>query len=119
MADLKSMFEKMNFSNVLTYIQSGNVFFDLNEEIDTSELAEKIERTLKKEFGFDVPVIVRTPEEIEIAINQNPFYKGDTDIVQLHLTFLNEKPTAENQEKAESYNYEPDKFQIQGKDVFI
>ena len=119
MADLKSMFEKMKFSNVSTYIQSGNVLFDLKKEVEKSELTEKIEKSIKKEFGFDVPVIVRTPKEIETAINQNPFYKDDTDIVHLHLTFLSETPTEENQEKTESYSYEPDKFEIKGKDVFI
>ena len=119
MADLKAMFGKMKFSNVKTYIQSGNVFFDLTKEIDNSELAQKIEKAIKKEFGFDVPVIVRTPKEIETIINQNPFYNKDTDIIHLHLTFLNEEPTAENQEKTGLYDYEPDKFEIKGKDVFI
>jgi uncharacterized protein (DUF1697 family) len=119
MADLKSMFEKLNFSNVQTYIQSGNVLFDLNEEIENTKLALNIELAIKDNFGFEVPVIVRTPEEINTAINLNPFYKDETDIVHLHLTFLNEEPTAQNQENAASYNYEPDKFEIRGKDVFI
>lgn len=119
MADLKSMFEKMNFSNVHTYIQSGNVFFDSKKEADNLESASNIEKTIKEEFGFEVPVIIRTPKEIETVINQNPFYKNDTDIIHLHLTFLNEKPTDENQEKAELYSYEPDKFVLKGKDVFI
>jgi len=119
MADLKSMFEKMKFSNVRTYIQSGNVIFDLTKEIGNSELANKIEKGIKKEFGFDVPIIVRTPKEIETSINQNPFYKDKTNIIHLHLTFLNKKPAAENQEKAESHNYDPDNFKIIEKDVFI
>lgn len=119
MADLKSMFEKMNFLNVKTYIQSGNVFFDLKKEIGNLELAQKIEKAIKKEFGFDVPVIVRTSKEIKTVINQNPFYNNNTDIIHLHLTFLGEEPTLENQEKAKSCNYEPDKFEIKGKEVFI
>lgn len=119
MADLKSMFEKMKFSNVSTYIQSGNVFFDAEKGFDNRDLGQKIENAIEKEFGFEVPVIVRTPKEIDSAINQNPFSYDDTDIVHLHLTFLNEEPTTENQEKAESYNYEPDKFEIKGKNVFI
>ena len=119
MADLKLMFEKMNFSNVSTYIQSGNVLFNLKKKVGNSELAQKIEAEIKKEFGFEVPVIVRTSKEIEAAINQNPFYKEGSDVVHLHLTFLNEEPTEENQEKTESYKYEPDKFEIKGKDIFI
>ena len=69
MADLKSMFEKMKFSNVSTYIQSGNVIFDLEKEFDNRDLGQKIEKAIEKELGFEVPVIVRTPEEIDSAIN--------------------------------------------------
>lgn len=119
MTDLKSMFENMKFSNVNTYIQSGNVFFEVKKDIGNSEVAKKIEEAIEDKFGFDVPVIVKTPKEIEKAINRNPFYKDGVDIVHLHLTFINEEPTKENQEKTESYNCEPDKFEIKERDVFI
>ncbi|WP_224484714.1 DUF1697 domain-containing protein [Robertkochia aurantiaca] len=119
MADLKSMFEKMKFSNVHTYIQSGNVFFESKNDIDNIELSKNIEEALKEAFGLEVPVIVRTPKEIETAISQNPFYRNDSDIGHLHLTFLKEEPTDENQDKAKSYNYEPDRFKIKGRDIFI
>jgi len=119
MADLKSMFEKMKFLNISTYIQSGNVIFDLEKKFDNRDLGQKIEKEIEKEFGFEVPVIVRTPKEISTAINQNPFYKDETDIANLHLTFLNTEPIEENQKKTETYNYKPDKFKIEGKDVFI
>jgi uncharacterized protein (DUF1697 family) len=119
MTDLKSMFENMKFSNVNTYIQSGNVFFEVKKEICNSEVAKKIEEAIENKFGFDVPVIVKTHKEIETAINRNPFYKDGVDIAHLHLTFINEEPTKENQQKTESYNYEPDKFEIKVRDVFI
>lgn len=118
MEDLISMFEKMSFSNVRTYIQSGNVIFNLNTKVNNSELAKDIEEAIKEKFGFEVPVVIRTPKEIETAINQNPFYKK-TDPDHLHLTFLNEEPTPELQEKLESYDFEPDRFKIIGKEVFI
>jgi len=119
MADLKLMFEKMAFSNVSTYIQSGNVFFNTNKEIDCLKLEQKIEKAINEKFGFEVPVIVRTPNEILEAIKNNPFYKNDNEIRHLHLTFLNAKPTEENRKKTEAYNFEPDKFAISGKCVFV
>ncbi len=119
MADLKSMFEQMKFSNVSTYIQSGNVFFDVEDEVDPSVLAQNLEAAIKKTFGFEVPVIIRTPEEIERAIQQNSFYQAGSDISHLHLSFLSEEPAIEHQAETASYNYAPDKFDIQGKDVFI
>ena len=119
MADLRGLFEKMKFSNISTYIQSGNVFFNVKSEPNNLELSQKIEEAIKKEFGLEVPVIVRTPKEIEVAINQNPFYQSNSDITSLHLTFLQEKPTEENRQTTAAYNYEPDQFLIEGKEVFI
>ncbi len=118
MADLRAMLEKMNFSNVKTYIQSGNVIFDA-AETNNLKLSASIAKAITEQFGFEVPVIVRTSEEWAKSVGQNPFYNKGADIGQLHLTFLSEEPKPEEKEKTESYNYEPDKFVIQGKDVFI
>lgn len=117
MADLKSMCEKLGLENVTTYIQSGNLIF--NSDKPNSELENDLEKAITEKYGFDVPVIVRTEKELENSINSNPFFDKETDIKQLHLTFLKEKPNKENLEKTLTFNYEPDKFQIEDKDVFI
>ncbi|MBK8781165.1 MAG: DUF1697 domain-containing protein [Anaerolineales bacterium] len=57
MLDLKSSFEGMGFSNVLTYIQSGNVLFESDEK-DKAILTTKIEKGLSKRFDFLARVVV-------------------------------------------------------------
>ncbi len=117
MADLKSMCEKLGLKNVTTYIQSGNLIF--NSDKPNSELENDLEKAITKKYGFDVPVIVRKDKELENSIDNNPFFDKVADIKQLHLTFLKEKPKKENIEKVLTFNYEPDKFKIEDKDVFI
>ena len=117
MADLKSMCEKLELKNVKTYIQSGNLIF--NSDRQNSDLENDLEKAILENFGFEVPVIVRTEKELESAINNNPFFDKDSDIKQLHLTFLKEKPCQENVDKIITYNYEPDEFKIKDKDTFI
>jgi len=119
MADLKALFSELNFSKITTYIQSGNVIFDTDGKAEDLALSKRLEKAINERFGFDVPVIIRTANELEQAINQNPFFKGDPDLAHLHLTLLNEEPTPENQLQLQTYNYEPDKFVLDGKDVFI
>lgn len=120
MADLKLLFQNLGFSNIITYIQSGNVIFNDAKDVNDLELAQQIERAITAKYQFDVPVIIRSSKEIVKAVKKNPFYQKDAeDISQLHLTFLNDLPTKENLTKIESYNYEPDKFAINGKEVFI
>jgi len=119
MKDLKCLFEKLGFSKVETYIQSGNVIFDADEK-ETSGLERKIQEIITETFGFDVPVIVRTTDEIAESIANNPFWKEkDADIDRLHLTFLKEVPTPEKLEKIKTIIFPPDKFEIIGKDVFV
>lgn len=60
MAELKKVFEKLDYSDVRTYINSGNVVFTSSKK-DFS----KIEKALKKAFGFDVAVVVRDAKSIK------------------------------------------------------
>ncbi len=57
MADLKALFEKVGFTDVITYIQTGNVIFSIKQDISSLELALKIENAILEKYGFDVPVI--------------------------------------------------------------
>jgi uncharacterized protein (DUF1697 family) len=120
MEDLKLLFSELGFKNISTYIQSGNVLFGSDVKQTDIEIAELIEQAILREYKFEVPVIVRVREELELAIKNNPFYQSnETDLNQLYLTFLKEVPVQENLVKVESTNFEPDKFKISGKDVFV
>ena len=117
MADLKALCQKLGWTNVVTYIQSGNLIFD--SEKQNSELEITLEKAISRKYGFDVPVIIRNASELQTSIGKNSFAERDADITKLHLTFLKEKPSKENVEKIKTYNYEPDKFEIEEKYVFI
>lgn len=69
---------------------------------------------------FIIYLIIRSSKEIAKVANNNPFLQQkETDITQLHLTFLKELPTSENLSKINAYNYEPDQFVMEGKNAFI
>lgn len=117
MTDLKKLCENLAFKHVKTYIQSGNIIFNSDEPIPV--LAKNLEEAIQAQFGFDVPVIIITQNELETTINNNPFIGKDAAINQLHVTFLKEEPTNTAVTKALTYNYPPDEFKITGKTVFI
>lgn len=78
MKKLKALFESQGFTNVSTYINSGNIFFDSNESPEI--LQKKIVASIKKEFGFDVPTLVKTKEEIKIIAAAIPkIWLNDTE----------------------------------------
>jgi len=120
MADLKSLFEKLGFSNVQTFIQSGNIIFESIKKESNTDLERNIQKAISETFSFDVPVIVRTSEEMAESIANNPFWKEkDADIERLHLTFLKELPSVEKLEKIKDLQFLPDRFQIIGQEAFI
>jgi uncharacterized protein (DUF1697 family) len=91
MESLRAMFESLGFSDVASYIQSGNVLFsadDLSIEAMEKLIAEKIEA----EFGFSVPVLVRSLAELQKVLRENPFMDGRHDEEKLHVTFLSTEP---------------------------
>lgn len=68
MSKLKKVFENLDFKNVSTYINSGNVIF----ETDKKDLEPLIEKTLKKAFGFPLRIVVRDDENIKKLCKEIP-----------------------------------------------
>ena len=89
---LKALYENMNFNNVRTYIQSGNVVFT-RIETDVKEIESRIAEEIANIYGFTVPVIVFTKDTLHMIINLNPFINDPSkDISFLHVTFLASTP---------------------------
>jgi len=67
MKRLKGVFEAAGMQDVRTYINSGNVVFGY-EKMNTQVLADKLERAIEHEFGFPVPTIVRSEQEMSETV---------------------------------------------------
>ncbi|MFI5187710.1 MAG: DUF1697 domain-containing protein [Chitinophagales bacterium] len=120
MTDLKALYEKLEFKEVSTFIQSGNVIFKTDKKLSGQQLAERIEQALIKQYGFNVPVINRTLGELKKLVVSNPFLKiKGTDQSKLHVTFLAREPETANRELVEAFDYSPDQFIISGSEVFL
>ncbi len=89
---LKTMYRQLNFQNIETYLQSGNVIFS-DDKSNPSDLAATISSKIQEQFGFDVPVIVFKVDELKAIKEANPF-KDDLRMDQqfLHVTFLASDP---------------------------
>lgn len=119
MADLKALYESLGFKAVQTYIQSGNVLFETSKG-DGQALAAKIEKAIAKQYGFEVPVLLRSAAELNALIAANPYSeRRDIDTNRLYLTFLAEVPAKEALERTKACNFPPDEFSIAGKEVYL
>jgi uncharacterized protein (DUF1697 family) len=84
-AELKVAFEAMGFTEVKTLLASGNVLFDSRTD---KGLKTKIEAGLKEQFGFEVPVVLRSLDQLKAMVKANPFGREAGEDAQLHVLLL-------------------------------
>jgi uncharacterized protein (DUF1697 family) len=115
MAELKKVLEKSGLINVKTLLASGNVVFSQRDGFPESnsnilQLQRLIPSIIEKEFGFPVPVLLRTHKEIEKIIELNPFKEIKvTPQIRLYVTFLFENP---EKKSTASYISKDESFKI-------
>jgi uncharacterized protein (DUF1697 family) len=108
MADLRAELEKLGFSGVRTHLNSGNALFtsDLMEAV----LEPAIEVALEARFGFHIPVLVRSREELRSALEGLPFSSEQVenaqaaagDAASLYLVFLSRPLPLEAEERVKA-----------------
>ena len=87
MAELRELLNDLEFQNVQTYIQSGNIILESKKA--KSEICKIINEGIFAKFGYDVPVIARTVSGWKKAIANYPFPVDNIKIVA--FVFLNRK----------------------------
>ena len=116
MADLKALYESLGFTNVRTYIQSGNVAFATDS---TADLTALIQTAIATKYCFDVPIIVLTNTELTAIVQNNSFIVLTEDTTKLHVTFLGATPTETALMKLQKLSFAPDAFQITDRAVYL
>ncbi len=112
MADLRRVLESSGLEEVETYLRSGNVVFD-SKENDRSLLLDRLEGLLAAEFGFDIPMVVVTAEELSRVVDANP-YAGPAaaDPTKVHVTFLEPMPAPTAWRDVKAQNFGEERFEV-------
>ena len=92
---LRGAFEEAGLENVSTFRTSGNVMFECGREA-VGKLTARIEKALSDGLGFDVPVYLRTEEELLSIASAEPFDAAATEKSEgkLQVGLLLKKPSA-------------------------
>lgn len=94
MADFRKLLEKLGFSKVETYIQSGNAVFDAPGS--ATAVARAVAAALEKHMRVPVGVLIRTHAELGRIIVANPFAaEAAADGARVHAVFLSAPPAAD------------------------
>ena len=109
MKDLKLLFQDLGFENIKTYIQSGNVVFESKKK-EVSTLSKWITAKIKEDYNYDIPVIIKTLEEIQAIYDVNPFFTKNVDIKKLYVVYLSKNPL--DVKNLTDCNFKKDTFKI-------
>lgn len=114
MADLKVLFETLGFTEVQTYIQSGNVVFLASE---STEHASTIADTIENKYGFNVPVLVKTASEVEEILFNCPL--SEEKMLKSYFVLLFETPSEAVKETLDPKAYPSEEFIITNSCVYL
>jgi uncharacterized protein (DUF1697 family) len=90
MPRLREVLEERGHGAVRTHLASGNVLLD--SDLTEADLAADLSTVIEQEFGFDVPVVVRTGAEMAAVLAGDPFAMVATDLSRYSVTFLPAAP---------------------------
>lgn len=91
MADLKTLFTSLGYTEVVTYIQSGNIIFKSHEK-DIDEITTVLKKTIVDTYGFELPVFVLTRKMLTQVYENyalSPEYIESSYFTLLHTIPLN------------------------------
>ena len=104
------------YSGVRTYIQSGNIVLESGAS-DGAALSLEIAGHISSRFGFEVPVIVRTPRQLVTAVQAIPFVSADAS--KLHITFLSESVEQDAVNRLSDLRKAGEEFAVRGSMVYL
>jgi len=118
--ELRRHFEGMGFEEVATFRASGNVIFSSNGREAEAKLAQQVEAELDERLGYDVPVFLRSIEEVAAIAAQRPF---DPELVEkskgkLQVSLLKKKPSAAAKKKALALAGDEDLLAIEVRELY-
>ena len=87
MRELASDLRALGLENVRTYIQSGNAVFEVTGSVSKT-LPVKIAARIEERHGFRPQVLIRSSDELQTAVDANPFPEAESNPKTLHVFFL-------------------------------
>ena len=115
MPELRAMATDLGYTDVATYINSGNLIFASIKK--PAALEREISAAVKERSGTDTDVAVRTPEQLREILADNPYPDGSPS--QVTVAFLTRPAPAGAEQKVAAMATEAEPFTFAGSEVYV
>jgi uncharacterized protein (DUF1697 family) len=111
MARLRELAEGLGYTDVSTYLQSGNLIVttDTNKPADVEAA---IAGAIRDDLGVDVAVLARSRKELAAVVAANPFADKTSAPKRLHVNFLTKQPAAATLKALDRNEFDPERFEF-------
>ncbi|HEY3728571.1 MAG TPA: DUF1697 domain-containing protein [Solirubrobacteraceae bacterium] len=116
MADLRELLSDAGYEDVRTYVQSGNIV--LSSDATPAQLEDQCAKLISERFGFEVPVVVRTRDELAKVVAANPLQAFADNPKRYQVSFLHKRLDPETAERVRGLAVEPEKLVIDGREIY-
>jgi uncharacterized protein (DUF1697 family) len=110
MARLRALLEELGYQGVRTYVNSGNAVFSGPRRSE-----KHLETAIAKTFGFDVPVVLRSRDELADVVRANPLRDVASDPAKHLVVFC----AADASIDLDPADFAPDTFEVRGREVYL
>jgi uncharacterized protein (DUF1697 family) len=117
MAELRELLLAEGHAEVRTLLQSGNVVLDADMPAD--DLARSVAETLERRFGFPVPTVVRTGEELLGVVTKNPLGAVATDPARSLVSFFAGEVPPGLDERLRAVDPGKDQYAVDGRELYL
>jgi uncharacterized protein (DUF1697 family) len=114
MAPLREVFAALGFTDIKTYVNSGNVVFG-----GRKASVAKVEQAIAAEFGFDVPVVLRTRDELAGVVAANPLADTASNASRYLVLFGDGEIDPERAADLDADALAPEVFAIRGREAYL
>jgi uncharacterized protein (DUF1697 family) len=116
MPALREVLEDAGFEDVRTHLQSGNVV--LTSTAKPESVARKCEHAIRKRFGLEIPVVVRSRAQLAAIVKRNPLKKVATEPKRYQVSFLSGKLPAKAVRELEAVAEPDERVVAIGREVY-
>ena len=117
MAELRELLGSLGHEDVRTHILSGNAIFRSRRR-SASRLESELEAAIRKRFGLDIRVLIRTADELGAIVRDNPLPEAAPHGSRLFVLFLDRNPDPERAKAIDPAAFDPEEFRFGNRVVY-
>lgn len=118
MAWLREAAEADGFTDVATYLQSGNLVVSADSD-DPAHVSQRVASLIKRERGLDVVVTTRSRADVARVVKRNPMPERVDDPAKLQVSFLTGTPDSKAVAGLDPEAFAPEQFVVDGREIYL